>query len=194
MYEFQDFWVDYDKMVGKDKCLTKWMLLNPQEHERIKIHIPGFVSRQRNKQYRPNPLSYLNGKMWLDENVGEKEEERLYKFRDKRTISDYEAKPYPRSKGIAHMREKLKRNYENGTPIKDWGGVYTALLKDKCSMMIPGGTRKGIANKCLEEKNRVRNRFEEQYNGSLESDIRDAELKFFLDQCRENSRNISLEI
>ena len=189
-----DFWLPYDKRVGKDKCFTKYALLSPTEHLKIKIHVPGFISSHRNKQYRPNPLSYLNGKMWLDEGKEKEGETQLYKFQDIRTKSDYEATPYPRSKGIEHMRDKLKKNYESGSYIKDYGGIYSTLLAHKAGYSLSGDKINEIHKEVREEATRKRNRFEEQYTGSIESDIRDKCLNLWLDNCRANNRDVSKEI
>lgn len=109
-------------------------------------------------------------------------------------LSTYEPPKFDRATGIAHMREKLKRNFENGTPIKDWGGVYTALLKDKCKMKIPTDIRIVIEMEVKHEAERPRNRFEPQYTGNIESDTRDAKLNWWLKDQRKQGRDISLEI
>lgn len=108
--------------------------------------------------------------------------------------STYEAKPFDRATGIAHMKETLKKNFEQGSFIHDWGGVYTVLLIEKCQMLIPGSVKEDITKEVEHEATRTRNRFEEQYSGSMESDIRNGKLNWFLDYCRKQGRDISLEI
>jgi len=187
-----DFWIPYDKKVGKDKCITKYYLLSPEDHLKIKVHVPGFVSRKRNKQFRPNPLSYLNGKMWLDESVGE--EKQVYREIPAKSVSTYQPEPFDRSEFIKSLREKLKANFEHGKPLEDYGGVITVLLIEKCQMLIPGSIKERIVEEVEHEATRERNRFEERYSGHMESDIRDSKLNWFLDRCRKEKRKIYLEI
>jgi hypothetical protein len=67
-YTFDEFWNDYDKKVGsKDRILPKWLKLTDDERERIRQDIPKRKAAQPNKQYRPNPETYLNGKLWNNE-------------------------------------------------------------------------------------------------------------------------------
>lgn len=132
------------------------------------------------------PLKATNGK--------QVEPNQTYKTPEAKKLSDYQPKKYDRAKGIAHMREKLKRNFENGTPIKDWGNIYTTLLTEKCNMLVSGGRRDIIKSDVLEDKNKPRNRFEPQYTGSVNSDIRDKCLNWFLSECRKSGREIYKEI
>lgn len=111
------------------------------------------------------------------------------------TVSKYKAKEFDRAEGIAHMRDKLKRNYEKGSYIQDWGGVYTSLLMRHCKMHVPTDIDISLKEKEEEEeKGRKRNRFEEPYSGNLSSNWRDARLNWWLDKQREQGRDISLEI
>jgi len=190
---FDIFWDAYDKKVGKDKAEPKWYRLPASDQVLIMNHVHKFVAKQRNKQFRPNPLSYLNGKMWLDENVGT-EQTPIYRTPQDKPLSTYEAKEFPRSEGINHMRQKLKDFYDNRIPIKDWGGIYTALLIEKCNMTVSEKMSKLIEAECREEAERPRNRFEPQYKGNVESDIRDMRLKYFLEQSEKEDRIIYLEI
>lgn len=65
---FEEFWIAYDKKVGKkDKVKKKWDLLSIEEQEAIMVHIPRYKSSQPDKQYRKNPETYLNNKSWEDE-------------------------------------------------------------------------------------------------------------------------------
>ena len=192
MYSFEEFWIGYDKRVGKDKCLTKWMLLNPLEHDKIKLHVPGFVSERRNKQYRPNPLSYLNGKMWLDE--GLTEQTLVYKMPKAPTLSNHKPEVFERSEFIAKLRRKIKGYYDSGKPITDFGGAVTSFLVKQCAMSIPEDIKQDIERDCIQEKERERNRFEDVYSGTIEGDTRDLCLKWFLNDCRDKKRELWKEI
>jgi len=176
MDSFEKFWNAYQKKVGKDKVENKWYRLSAQDHILIMNHVHGFVAKHRNKQYRPNPLSYLNGKMWLNEDITQ-EGKQVYKTPEDKPLSDYKPKEFQRSEFIRTFREKIKAFYESGTPIKDWGGVYTSLLKEKCAMSIPDNVKQLIENRVQEEARRERNRFEEPYQNNIESDIRDREIR-----------------
>ena len=132
------------------------------------------------------PLKATNGK--------QVEPNQTYRTPDANKLSDYKPKPYDRAKGIQNMRDKLKRNFENGTPIRDWGDIYTNLLTEKCGMDILKDTERIIREDVELDANRKRNRFEPQYTGNVESDVRDKCLNHFLKECRESGRKIYKEI
>lgn len=64
---FAAFWDTYAKKTGRAKCLQKWRRLKKSEKEEILAHLPNFVKSTPDVQYRPNPLTYLNGRRWEDE-------------------------------------------------------------------------------------------------------------------------------
>lgn len=64
---FSDFWNGYDKKKDTAKCESKWSSLTDNERELIMVHIPAYVKSTPDKKYRKNPMTYLNGKCWLDE-------------------------------------------------------------------------------------------------------------------------------
>lgn len=64
---FDDFWNTYDKKKDTAKCEKKWSSLTDNERELIMAHIPAYVKSTPDKKYRKNPMTYLNGKCWLDE-------------------------------------------------------------------------------------------------------------------------------
>ncbi len=65
---FEDFWKLYDKKVGsRDKCKRKFDKLKQEEKENIMNHIFDYVKSTPEKQYRKNPITYLDGKSWNDE-------------------------------------------------------------------------------------------------------------------------------
>ncbi len=197
MTSFDQFWSEYDKKVGKDKVQAKWYKLPAEDHVKIMAHLPGFVSRQRNKQYRPNPLTYLNGKMWLDEAVGETEEKVLYKPSPgfKSNSEDYRPKEFKRSEFIKKARRVLKHNFETGAYVEDHGGVYTNLLTEHCGMKVDVKVEKLIANEVGEEAATPRkNRFEEEVKINIPSEVRDRCLNWWLNEQRNNKRELWKEI
>jgi hypothetical protein len=72
--EFCNFWNLYDKKVGdKEKIFKKWQKLPHAVKEKIFQTLPAFVKAHPDKQYRPNPETYLNNKRWNDEIYSKKE-------------------------------------------------------------------------------------------------------------------------
>ena len=64
---FEEFWNKYDKKVDRDKCLKKWMKLKQGEIEKIFQNIEKYVESTPDKQFRKNPLTYLNSKSFENE-------------------------------------------------------------------------------------------------------------------------------
>lgn len=65
--EFGRFWSLYGKKTGKDKCFKKWCKLKKSEKDEIFKVLPEYIKSTPDKQYRKNPLTWLNGKHWEDE-------------------------------------------------------------------------------------------------------------------------------
>jgi len=64
---FDDFWNAYGKKVDTAECKSKWKKLTTQQHREIMENVFDYVAANNDKQYRKNPLTYLNGECWLDE-------------------------------------------------------------------------------------------------------------------------------
>ena len=64
---FSYWWKLYDKMVGRKDCEKKWAKLSSKEKEACIRATPAYVASTPDKQFRKNPLSYLNQKAWNDE-------------------------------------------------------------------------------------------------------------------------------
>ena len=64
---FDKFWDLYNKKEGSAKCKTKWNKLKPADIDKIFIALPNYVSSTPEKQYRKNPLTWLNGEHWNDD-------------------------------------------------------------------------------------------------------------------------------
>ena len=64
---FDVFWKTYAKSVGKDKCEAKWRSLSNKVREQIMEHLPAYVASTPTKKFRKDPMTYLNGKGWLDD-------------------------------------------------------------------------------------------------------------------------------
>ncbi len=65
--EFERFYNLYDKKVSKDDAIKAWKKLKRSDIEAIFANVQAYVASTPEKQYRPNPASYLNGRKWLDE-------------------------------------------------------------------------------------------------------------------------------
>ncbi|KKN74623.1 hypothetical protein LCGC14_0388250 [marine sediment metagenome] len=181
-----DEWISYRKEIKKplksaksiSGCLNQFWLVS--EDTAVKM-----IQQSINNQWQ--------GIFPLKTNGNQKQETDLYYKEPKPpTFSDYKAEPFDRAVGIQHMREKLKKNFENGSPLKDYGDVYTTLLRDFIN--IPGKVALEIHESAVTEATRPRNRFEEKYTGSVESEVRDNRLNWQLNNWREAGRDISLEI
>jgi len=64
---FETFWNLYDKKEQKDSCLAKWNKLDIETQTKIIEILPSYVAWKSDKQFRPNPQTFLNQKRWLDE-------------------------------------------------------------------------------------------------------------------------------
>ena len=64
---FEWFWNTYGKKVDTAKCKAKFQKLTEEEAKLIKETLPLYVKSTPDVQFRKNPLTYLNGKIWLDE-------------------------------------------------------------------------------------------------------------------------------
>jgi len=194
MSSFDDFWDLFDNKKSRDKCERKWHLMTVKDQQDCMDSLPRYIKETPDKQFRKHPATYLNNKSWQDTLYHKEEEKGKYRMPDPPKLSDYKPEEYPREKGISHMRDKLKRNYENGSPILDYGDIYTTLLTEKCAMNVPSDVSTAINQMETLEAIRKRNRFEESYSGTLESNVRDKKLNWFLKSCKESGRKIYEEI
>lgn len=65
--EFEIFWNVYDKKVDSKKCKHKFIQLPDTDIEKILNTIHPYVRANPDRQFRKNPLTYLNGNCWNDE-------------------------------------------------------------------------------------------------------------------------------
>jgi hypothetical protein len=68
-FPFADFWQAYGKKEDKHKCSQRWQALSPAERRAAMAHVPAYVAATPEKRFRKNPLTYLNGRCWLDEDT-----------------------------------------------------------------------------------------------------------------------------
>lgn len=64
---FLDFWARYDKKQDRPKCEKKWEKINQEAREKIMLHLEDYILSTPDKQYRKNPLTYLNSESWENE-------------------------------------------------------------------------------------------------------------------------------
>ena len=70
-YPFDEFWKMYDKRTDKQSCKLKWIKLAEADKELIFQRVKTYVEATPERQYRKNPLTYINKKIWLDELIPE---------------------------------------------------------------------------------------------------------------------------
>jgi hypothetical protein len=64
---FDDFWNLYDKKDGSSKCKAKWNRLKESDKDIVFKTLPNYILSTPDKQYRKNPLTWLNGEHWNDD-------------------------------------------------------------------------------------------------------------------------------
>ncbi len=64
---FAEFWNIYDKKDGSAKCKMKWKRLKESEKDLVFKVLPNYILSTPDKQYRKNPLTWLNGEHWNDD-------------------------------------------------------------------------------------------------------------------------------
>jgi len=64
---FNDFWDKYDKKQDRPKCELKWKKIQQEAREKIMHHLDIYIPSTPDKQYRKNPLTYLNSQSWENE-------------------------------------------------------------------------------------------------------------------------------
>ena len=65
--KFDLFWDLYDKKLVKPKCEKVWLKLEMPVIDKILSVVPEYVKSTPDKQFRKNPLTWLNGECWNDE-------------------------------------------------------------------------------------------------------------------------------
>jgi hypothetical protein len=70
-YPFEKFWKMYDKPTEKQSCILKWNKLTESDKELIFQRLPLYVAATPERQFRKNPLTYINRKIWLDDFIPE---------------------------------------------------------------------------------------------------------------------------
>jgi len=69
--DFDTFWQAYGRKVGRLKSEQRWKSLTSAERTAALVAVPAYVARTPDLQFRKHPLTWLNGKHWLDEQPSE---------------------------------------------------------------------------------------------------------------------------
>lgn len=64
---FERFWNIYDKNIGRISCERLWIRLSQEDRDSILDYVPKYVLSTPNKQFRSNPQTFLDEKMWFNE-------------------------------------------------------------------------------------------------------------------------------
>lgn len=64
---FDDFWSAYAYAKKKPDAIKAWARLSAEDRAACMAKVPAFVQSKPDKQFRPYPASFLNGRMWEDE-------------------------------------------------------------------------------------------------------------------------------
>lgn len=65
--DFEKFWNLYDKKVDRPKTEKIWEKLNSETRKLIFQRLPAYIQATSDKQFRKNPVTYLNNQAWENE-------------------------------------------------------------------------------------------------------------------------------
>lgn len=71
---FQDFWILYDKKIGKVSTEKLWKKLNTKDKEELMEYIPLYKKARPDKLFRKDPIRFLRHRVWEDEIIMEEKE------------------------------------------------------------------------------------------------------------------------
>ena len=77
---FEDFWISYDKKVDRKKAEKKFLKFPTKTCLEILEAVPRYVKSTPDKQFRKNPVTYLNNESWKNESIIPTTAKRLLKF------------------------------------------------------------------------------------------------------------------
>ena len=66
---FDVFWNDYDKKADRKKSEALWNSLDCETQIKIIHYLPDYIKAQPDKQFRKNPVTFLNNQSWENELV-----------------------------------------------------------------------------------------------------------------------------
>ena len=77
---FAEFWDLYGKKVDSSKCKAKFSKLTSTELVLLFTNLPHYIKSTPDKQYRKNPITWLNGKCWNDEIMQNSQAQSVHTF------------------------------------------------------------------------------------------------------------------
>ena len=77
---FAEFWDLYGKKTDSSKCKAKFSRLTKTEIELLFEKLPAYIKSTPDKQYRKNPITWLNGKCWNDEIMQNSQAQSVHTF------------------------------------------------------------------------------------------------------------------
>lgn len=86
---FQIWWDLYAKKVDQKKCFARWKKYNHDTRVEIWRHTKKYIEATPDKQFRRNPLTYLNGENWKDTELLEAKKTHTGPTNGKVPVNDY---------------------------------------------------------------------------------------------------------
>lgn len=65
--DFNDFWDEYEKKVGKEAAMNEWEKIPQKDRVAIMLMLPDYVASKPDPHYRKDPERFLKHKSWNDE-------------------------------------------------------------------------------------------------------------------------------
>lgn len=187
---FDQFWNTYDNKKSRDKCERKWNLMSAKDQQACMDSLPVYIKSTQERQYRKHPATYLNNKCWNDKIYGKSDETPLtVSWSKPKPLSDYKAKEFDPKDGKSYIISKIKKSYETGSRLNDYGSVYTNRLEP--FMDTPEDVLSKIQGEVLAESLvKPRNKFVEKVEINVELEIRNRVLRYNMDHWRNRGNKI----
>jgi len=77
---FAEFWDLYGKKTDSSKCKAKFSKLSKSDTDLLFEKLPDYIKSTPDKQYRKNPITWLNGKCWNDEIINNNQAKSTHTF------------------------------------------------------------------------------------------------------------------
>ena len=77
---FAEFWDLYGKKTDSSKCKAKFSKLSKSDTDLLFEKLPAYIKSTPDKQYRKNPITWLNGKCWNDEIINNNQSKSIHTF------------------------------------------------------------------------------------------------------------------
>jgi len=84
---FAEFWDLYGKKVDRPKCEKKFSKLTSTEIVLLFTNLPLYIKSKPEKQYRKDPIRWLNGSCWNDEVIQTQQAQSVHSFAEQNYTS-----------------------------------------------------------------------------------------------------------